>query len=168
MKVVSCYPKISRISLPIFYYRFSLVDLQFSQVAFHSMGEAQHIRDLPEEIAKKIAAVFDACDQPNWRSLMEVIRNDIPSYNPKDGSDYYKVAMETLLPGGSPTTALLGDLMRRGRTLGNLINWISSMPGRTPSVQTVLNVLSTFAICCTAEAPGTGDSTDILPTKFVC
>lgn len=128
------------------------------------MGEVQYIGDLPEEVKKKIAATFDACGPPNWRSLMTDV---IPLYKRENTNRYvYKFAMETLSPGGSPTTQLLGDLARRRRTVGELINWISSMPGKTHGVQTVLNVLSKFAILCTAEAPGGGDSTEICQPKL--
>ena len=130
------------------------------------MGEVQYtyIGDLPEAVKKTIAAVFDACGPPNWRSLMTDV---IPLYKRENASSsVYKFAMETLLPGGSPTTKLLDDLARKRRTVVELINWISSMPGRTAGVETVLNVLSKFAILCTAEAPGRGDSTEILPTKI--
>lgn len=104
------------------------------------MTEIQYIRDLPDTVRKEIAAVLDACHPPNWRSLIrDVIRYDITSYN----DEYiYKFAMETLKQEGSPTSALLNDLGRRGKTVGELVTWISRMPGRTPDQQRVLNILT--------------------------
>ena len=107
------------------------------------MGEVRYIRDLPDDVKRKIAGVLDACNPPNWRSLIkDVIRFHIPQYNEAFIS---KLAMETLLPGGSPTIKLLSDLGQRNRTVGELVNWITSMNGRTAGVQTILNVLSKFA-----------------------
>jgi len=103
------------------------------------MGEVRYIRDLPDDVKRKIAGVLDACNPPSWRSLVkDVIRFHIPQYNEAFIS---KLAMETLLPGGSPTIKLLSDLGQRNRTVGELVNWITSMNGRTAGVQTILNVL---------------------------
>ncbi|KAJ7371511.1 hypothetical protein OS493_024850 [Desmophyllum pertusum] len=60
--------------------------------------------------------------------------------------------METLLPGGSPTLKLLNDLGQRGITVGVLKNWISSMNERTPSLQTILNLLNLPYITSQSES----------------
>ena len=104
------------------------------------MGE-RYIRDLPDDVKRKVAGLLDTYNPPNWRSLINVIRHYIPSCN-----DAYiaRVRMETLLPEGSPTYKLLNDLEKRGTTVGELVNWISSMGTDAPGIQTVLNVLSEF------------------------
>ena len=107
------------------------------------------IKDLPDDVKNRIAVVLDGSELPNWRSLIRsVIRLYIPSC---DEAYVSKIGMETLLPGGSPTLKLLNDLGQRGITVGVLKNWISSMNERTPSLQTILNLLSKFADlfdCC--------------------
>ena len=109
--------------------------------------DRRSVNDLPEEIKNRIAEDLDKADQlPNWRLLIrDVIRQYIPSYDETFVTK--KFAMETLLPGGSPTLKLLNDLGERGRTVGDLINWISSLNKMNPNLQlqTVLNLLSMFA-----------------------
>lgn len=108
------------------------------------MGECRFIRDLPEDKRQKIAVILDVCNPPNWRSLIkDVLRHHISLHN--DEAYIANFAMETLLPGGSPTSKLLSDLGQRGITVGELANWIStSMNGRTSGLQTVSNILSKF------------------------
>lgn len=114
------------------------------------MGE-RYIRDLPDDTKKKVAAVLDAYDPPNWRSLINVIRHNVPSCSNAFIDKWSaKVGMEGLLPGGSPTLKLLSDLENLGRgsgtTVGELVNWINSMGGNTSRVQTIVNILSKYLL----------------------
>lgn len=114
------------------------------------MGE-RYIRNLPDDIKKKVAAVLDAYDPPNWRSLINVIRHNVPSCSNAFIDKWSaKVGMEALLPGGSPTLKLLSDLENLGRgsgtTVGELVNWINSMGSNTSRVQTIVNILSKYML----------------------
>ena len=114
------------------------------------MGE-RYIRDLPDDVKKKVAAVLDAYDPPNWRSLINVIRHNVPSCSNAFIDKWSaKVGMEGLLPGGSPSLKLLSGLENLGRgsgtTVGELVNWINSMGGNTSRVQTVVNILSKYIL----------------------
>ena len=102
------------------------------------------ITDLPDDEKNRIAAILDASELPNWRSLTRVIGQHIPSY---DDSKYVaKIGMETLLPGKSPTLKLLNDLGQRSHiTVGVLKNWIKSISEGAPRLQTVINILSKYA-----------------------
>lgn len=106
--------------------------------------DTRSVHDLPEDIKKRIAEVLDTGDQlPNWRLLIrDVIRQYMPLYDEAFVTKYF--AMETLLPGGSPTLKLLNDLGEREITVGVLINWITSLNQMRPNLQlqAVLNLLT--------------------------
>ena len=129
---------------------FKEIFLDRSTVPSSIMGE-RYIRDLPDDTKKKVAAVLDAYDPPNWRSLINVIRHNVPSCSNAFIDKWSaKVGMEGLLPGGSPTLKLLSDLENLGRgsgtTVGELVNWINSMGGNTSRVQTIVNILSKYML----------------------
>ena len=109
--------------------------------------DRRSINDLPEDIKNRIAQLLDKGDQlPNWRLLIrDVIRQYIPEYEEVFVTKYF--AMETLLPGGSPTLKLLNDLGEKEITVGVLINWISSLNQMRPNLQlqAVVRLLSMFA-----------------------
>ena len=109
--------------------------------------DRRSINDLSEDIKKRIADVLDKGEQlPIWRLLIkDVIRQYMPSYNEAFVTKHF--AMETLLPGGSPTLKLLNDLGEKKITVGVLINWIRSLNQMRPTLQlqAVLNLLSMFA-----------------------
>ncbi|KAL9987618.1 hypothetical protein ACROYT_G001958 [Oculina patagonica] len=112
--------------------------------------DARRISDLPDDVKRRIAAVLDAPELPNWRWLIrDVIRPHIPLYNEEKAYNdcISRIGMETLLPGGSPTLKLLNELGQRGITVGVLKKLISSINERPPSLQTILNLL------CTAGSP---------------
>ena len=109
--------------------------------------DRRSINDLPEDTKNRIAEDLDKADQlPKWRLLIrDVIRQYIPSYDEAFVTKTF--AMETLLPGGSPTLKLLNDLGEKRITVGVLINWISSLNQMRPNLQlqAVLNLLGMFA-----------------------
>lgn len=103
--------------------------------------DSRCITDLPDDIKKQIAAILDASEQPNWKSLVhEVIRHKIPSY--KDPCQVYAIGMATLSPGGSPTLKLLQDLGQSQITVKVFKSWISSMSEGSPGLQKVISLLT--------------------------
>ena len=81
-----------------------------------------YIKDLPDPICWKIAEKLDGLKKPNWKTLI----NKMPK-TMYDDKAVLRFHMSILKPRGSPTLALLEDLGRKKKTVGQLVTWLKEL-----------------------------------------
>eukprot|EP00111_Clytia_hemisphaerica_P012557 TCONS_00036912-protein len=81
-----------------------------------------YIKDLSNPICWKIAEKFDSLEKPNWKTLISKMPKNL-----YDEKAVLRFHMAILKPRGSPTLALLEDLGRKKKTVGQLIQWLNQV-----------------------------------------
>ena len=81
-----------------------------------------YIKDLPDPICWKIAEKLDGLKKPNWKTLISKMPKTM-----YDDKAVLRFHMSILRPRGSPTLALLEDLGRKKKTVGQLVAWLKEL-----------------------------------------
>lgn len=84
--------------------------------------EQKPLSELPDEAKLLLKQTLDRREKPNWQTLIKVL----------PGIAYSKYQIEKfhlaiLKPDKSPTTELLNDLSKKGKTIGELIQSINAL-----------------------------------------
>ena len=81
-----------------------------------------YIKELSDPICWKIAEKLDGLKTPNWKTLISKM-----PINMYDDKAVLRFHMSILRPRGSPTLALLEDLGRKRKTVGQLVGWLNEL-----------------------------------------